>query len=188
MNTFRFTVTETPLDGLKVVQRHPKKDNRGFLCRMFCQNELETAGWQNNIAQVNHTWTVGKGSIRGMHYQLPPHAEVKLVSCLRGAILDVAVDVRAGSPTFLKWYAVELSEDNFSSLLIPEGFAHGFQTLTDDVQMIYLHSVAYNNEYEAGLNPLDQSLAIDWQLPPLNISERDSAHPLINAGFKGVQT
>jgi dTDP-4-dehydrorhamnose 3,5-epimerase len=182
-----FTVTDTPLAGLKVITRHAREDSRGFLCRIFCREELGPAGWLGEVVQVNHTWTARKGTVRGMHYQLPPHEEMKLVSCIRGVILDVAVDIRRGSPTFLQWHAEELGEDNRNSLLIPEGFAHGFQALTDDVEMLYLHSAAYNKDSEAGLNPLDESLCIGWMLPLVNLSDRDSSHAVIDGNFQGIK-
>ena len=182
----RFTVTGLPLNGLKLVERQRLGDSRGFLSRLFCAEELAAAGWAKPIAQVNHTYTARQGTVRGMHFQHPPHAEMKLVNCIRGEIWDVAVDMRAGSPTFRRWHAERLSADNCRALLIPEGFAHGFQALTDDVELLYCHSSAYARVAEAGLNPLDASLAIGWPLPVTGISERDAAHPLLGNGFEGV--
>ncbi|MNY38438.1 dTDP-4-dehydrorhamnose 3,5-epimerase [compost metagenome] len=121
-----------------------------------------------------------------MHYQLPPHAEIKLVSCIRGAVWDVAVDVRQGSPTFLQWHAERLSADNGRALLIPEGFAHGFQTLTDDVDMLYCHSAPYAPQSEAGLHFQDARLGIAWPLPLTQVSERDQQHPRLDTAFPGV--
>lgn len=182
----RFTVTDTDLAGLKVVQRQVLGDARGFLSRLFCAQELQAAGWCGPIAQINHTLTQHTGTVRGMHYQKQPHAEMKLVSCLRGAVLDVAVDLRAGSPTFLQWHAQTLSAENHQALLIPQGFAHGFQTLSDDVEMLYCHSAAYAPEADSGLNPLDTRLAIAWPLPLTVLSARDSAHAMIDPDFEGV--
>ena len=139
----RLVVEDTPLAGLKRVRRQPLGDARGFLVRLFCADELRDAGWRAPVAQVNQTRTRARGSVRGLHYQRPPHAETKLVHCLRGEVFDVAVDLRRGSPTFLRWHAERLSEDNGVALLIPEGFAHGLQTLADDVDMLYCHSAAY---------------------------------------------
>ena len=181
-----FTVTDCPLAGLKVITRQKREDSRGFLSRIFCSESLRSAGWEHEVVQINHTWTAQRGTIRGMHYQLPPHAEMKLVCCIRGAVLDVAVDLRASSPTFLQWHAVELSANNNDSLLIPEGFAHGFQALSDDIEMLYLHSSAYDKDHEAGLNPLDKRIAIPWPLPPHAISQRDLSHPPLNGHFEGV--
>ena len=121
----RFEIQNLPLAGLKRVTRKAHSDARGFIARLFCDAELQEAGWIRPIRQINHARTVQSGALRGMHYQRPPHCEMKLVSCIRGEVWDVAVDVRAGSPTFLKWHAERLSEDNHHALLIPEGFAHG---------------------------------------------------------------
>lgn len=178
----RFTVSNLPLAGLKLVERQRIGDSRGFLSRLFCAEELAAAGWVKPIAQINHTYTAMRGTVRGMHFQRPPHAEMKLVSCIRGEVWDVAVDVRAGSPTFLHWHAERLSADSGRALLIPEGFAHGFQTLTDDAELLYCHSAAYSAGDEAGLNPLDERLAITWPLPISELSARDAAHPLIETG------
>ena len=186
MTSRRLLVEETPLPGLKRVRRLPLGDGRGFLVRLFCADELHDAGWRAPVAQVNQTRTRERGSVRGLHYQRPPHAEMKLVQCLRGEVFDVAVDVRRGSPTFLRWHAERLSEDNGLALLIPEGFAHGLQTLADDVDMLYCHSAAYVPSSEAGLHPRDPRLAIDWPLAIAALSPRDDAHAFVHAGFEGV--
>lgn len=177
----RFTITGLPLPGLKLVERQRLGDSRGFLTRLFCAEELAAAGWTKPIAQVNHTYTAQRGTVRGLHYQTPPHAEMKLVSCIRGEVWDVALDLRAGSPTYLQWHAETLSAGNHRALLIPEGFAHGFQALTDDVELIYVHSAAYNPAAEAGLNALDPKLAIKWPLSVTVISERDRSHPVLTS-------
>ena len=156
----RFEITETPLSGLKLVTRRRVGDARGFLSRIFCADDLREGGWIKPIAQVNHTFTEHRGTLRGLHFQHPPHAEMKLVSCLRGEVWDVAVDLREGSPTFLQWHAATLSAGNGQALLIPEGFAHGFQTLSDEVEMLYCHSTAYTSGAEGGLNPRAERLAI----------------------------
>lgn len=183
----RFKIEDTPLSGLKSVVRQKNGDARGYLERLFCAQELADAGWRHPVAQVNHTYTARQGTIRGMHFQFPPHAEMKLVMCLRGEVWDVAVDIRSGSPTFLHWHAVTLSADNQRALLIPEGFAHGFQTISDDVEMLYCHSVAYDKEAEGGLNPKDAKLAIAWPLPVAEISARDAGHLLLTEEFEGVR-
>jgi dTDP-4-dehydrorhamnose 3,5-epimerase len=131
----RFAVTDLPLAGLKRVQRQRLGDSRGFLARLFCAHELAAAGWLKPIAQINHTLSAKRGTVRGLHFQRAPHAEMKLVSCIRGEVFDVAVDVRPHSPTFLQWHGERLSADNGCALLIPEGFAHGFQALSDDVEL-----------------------------------------------------
>ncbi len=182
-----FTVSGLPLENLKRVEHRRLGDSRGFLSRLFCAEELAAAGWIKPIAQVNHTYTAIRGTVRGMHFQRPPHAEMKLVSCIRGEAWDVAVDVRADSPTFLHWHAERLSADNGRALLIPEGFAHGFQALTDNVELLYCHSAAYSPGAEAGLNPQDARLAIAWPLAITGLSPRDVGHPLIETGFEGVR-
>jgi dTDP-4-dehydrorhamnose 3,5-epimerase len=182
----RFTIADLPLEGLKRVQRQRLGDRRGYLARLFCAEELAAAAWVKPIAQINHTYTSKRGTVRGMHFQHPPHAEMKLVSCIRGEVWDVAVDLRAGSPTFLRWHAEVVSAENGFALLIPEGFAHGFQTLTDDVELLYCHSRPYVPEAEGGLSPTDPRLAIAWPLEVTEMSERDNQHPLLTPDFEGL--
>jgi len=182
----RFAVTDTPLAGLKIVERQNLGDSRGFLSRMFCAEELALAGWTKPIAQINLTMTSSRGTLRGMHFQQPPHSEMKLVNCVRGVVLDVAVDLRAGSPTYLKWHAEELSAENRRSFLIPEGFAHGFQTLTDDCELLYFHSMPYAPGAEGALNALDPVLGISWPLEITEMSERDRRHPNLTDQFTGL--
>lgn len=187
MNTSRFEFIPTPLAGLTLVQRMADDDARGFFSRFFCDMEFRAAGLQKPIAQINHTLTRKMGAVRGMHFQHPPHAETKIVNCLRGEIFDVAVDLRRGSPTFLCWHAEILSAENRRSLLIPEGFAHGFQTLTNDCELIYLHTAAFRPEAEGALNTADPRLAIAWPLPIDELSGRDKAHPFIGTDYGGVE-
>jgi dTDP-4-dehydrorhamnose 3,5-epimerase len=182
----RLLVEATPIAGLKRVRRLPLGDARGFFVRLFCADELRDAGWTVPVAQINQTRTAQRGSVRGIHYQRPPHAEAKLVHCLRGEVFDVAVDLRRGSPTFLRWHAERLSADNGVALLIPEGFAHGLQTLSDDVDMLYCHSAAYAADFEGGLHPREPRLAIDWPLPIAALSPRDDAHAFLGASFAGL--
>jgi dTDP-4-dehydrorhamnose 3,5-epimerase len=182
----RLSFTDLPLAGLKLVTRQPMGDSRGFLSRIFCADELALAGWNGPVAQVNHTYTARAGTVRGMHYQRPPHAEMKLVSCIHGAVWDVVVDLRAGSPSFLRWHAERLSAEQATAMLVPEGFAHGFQTLTENVEMIYCHSAAYNADAEAGLKPQDPKLAIAWPLPISDLSQRDAGHSLLTESFTGI--
>ena len=182
----RFDCDDAPLTGLKIIQRKAIEDNRGFLSRVFCAEEFSHFGFGKSVSQINQTLTCQKGVVRGMHYQLPPHAEIKLVNCIKGEIFDVAVDLRRDSPTFLHWHGEVLSEKNKRSLLIPEGFAHGFQTLADDCELLYLHSTAYTPDAEAGLNPLDSKISIKWPLTISEMSDRDQSHPMLEAGFKGI--
>lgn len=182
----RFDIHPTSFVGLNVLVRKPLGDSRGYLERMFCLEELQDVFGVRRVVQINHTLTKSKGTLRGMHFQYAPHTEMKLVSCIRGSVFDVAVDLRKGSSTFLRWHAELLSADNHKTLAIPEGFAHGFQTLTDDCEMLYLHTTAYAPGAESGLNPLDAKLAIGWPLPVAEISDRDAAHELITDCFEGV--
>jgi dTDP-4-dehydrorhamnose 3,5-epimerase len=182
----RFDILDMPLQGLKLVQRKPISDDRGYLERMFCSADLKSLIPGKSIVQINHTLTAKCGTVRGMHFQHSPHAETKFVCCLRGEVFDVAVDLRRGSPTFLHWHAEILSADNHKTLVIPEGFAHGFQTLTKDCEMLYLHTTAYRAEAEGGLNATDPRLAIQWPLPIAEQSARDSAHSLVSEDFRGV--
>ncbi|MDQ0572436.1 dTDP-4-dehydrorhamnose 3,5-epimerase [Variovorax paradoxus] len=182
----RFSIRDTSLNGLHVVQRRKVEDSRGFFSRFFCADEIATAGFLRPISQINHTLTKRRGSVRGMHFQFPPHSEDKFVSCLRGEVFDVAVDLRKDSPTFLQWHAEILTADNDRSLLIPQGFAHGFQTLVDDVELLYLHSVPYAQSAEGGLSPTDPKLAIAWPLELTELSPRDAAHPHLTNDFDGI--
>lgn len=179
-------IQATPLGGLSVVVRKPLADSRGYLERMFCENQWHSLLSRRRVVQINHTLTRRKGTVRGMHYQRAPHAEMKIVSCLRGTVFDVAVDLRLGSPTFLHWHAELLSHDNHKTLVIPEGFAHGFQNLTDDCEMLYLHTAAYAPNAEGGLNPRDPRLAIAWPLPISEMSPRDGGHAPIAEDFVGI--
>ncbi len=184
--TSRFEIQTTPLSELKVIVRKPLGDSRGYLERMYCIDELSNVFGNRSIVQINHTLTQKKGTVRGMHFQYAPHAEMKLVSCIRGSVFDVAIDLRSDSPTFLQWHSEILSEDNHKTFAIPEGFAHGFQTLTNDCEMLYLHTAVYVQNSEGGLNPNDPRLDIRWALPISEISSRDINHALIADDFKGV--
>jgi dTDP-4-dehydrorhamnose 3,5-epimerase len=177
----------TAIDGLYEVERPRLGDARGFFSRFFDAEIFRRAGWDAPVVQMNHTRTEAAGVVRGMHFQRPPHGEWKYVSCLRGEVFDVAVDLRQGSATFGAWHGAILSEANGRSLLIPEGFAHGFQTLVPECELIYLHSATYAPAAEGGVNALDSSLAIAWPLPIAARSERDVGLPDINqlTGFPG---
>lgn len=182
----RLTITDLPLSGLKLIARQRIGDARGSLTRLFCAEELGEAGWRGSIAQINHTITAPRGTVRGLHFQAPPHAEMKLVSCLRGEVWDVAVDIRAGSKKFLQWHAERLSAENGHALLIPQGFAHGFQVLSDDAELLYCHSAPYNAAAEGALNANDPRLAIAWPLEISALSPRDAQHPMLTEDFAGV--
>ena len=161
----RFEIIATPIPGLHAISRKPIRDQRGYLERMFCTDELGELFAGKCIVQINHTYTASRSTVRGMHFQPPPHAETKFVSCMRGKIFDVAVDLRRDSPTWLQWHSEVLSANNHKTLVIPEGFAHGFQTLTDNCEMLYLHTSAFHPDAENGLHAEDPRLAIAWPLP-----------------------
>ena len=181
----RLSVTSLQLDGLKLIERDSFEDLRGSFSRMFCSNELMSVGWSVPIAQINHSYTASKGSVRGMHFQVPPYSEVKLVTCISGEILDIVIDIREGSDTFLNYHAEVLTAKNGRALLIPEGFAHGFQTLSNNVDLIYCHSKHYQSDAEAGINPNDPLINIDWPLPISQISDRDKSRARLSSAFKG---
>jgi dTDP-4-dehydrorhamnose 3,5-epimerase len=183
----RLVTNRASIEGLFVIQRQPLSDDRGSFQRLFCVNDLSEHIGHRRIQQINHTRTRNAGTVRGLHFQRPPHAELKLVSCLRGAIFDVAVDLRRDSPTFLKWHSEILSENNYNTLLIPEGFAHGFQTLTPDCELIYFHTEVYCSEDEMGLNAIDPCLAISWPLLITQRSIRDQQQPMLDPSFRGLR-
>jgi len=184
--TARLAFYPTPLAGLIVIERKPIADERGRLERLFCADEFATRKIQLPIMQANRTVTTRKGTVRGMHFQYPPHAEAKLVSCLVGKVFDVAIDLRQGSPTFLRWHGEELSAENNKSLLIPAGFAHGLQTLEDDCELLYFHSAVYAADAEGGIHPAEPQIGITWPLPVGEMSARDRGHPLLASDFTGL--
>lgn len=177
---------ETPLPGAYLIELEPLRDERGLFARTFCQEEFSRIGFQKRIVQINHSVTRKKGSIRGIHYQLPPASEAKLIRCIHGRVFDVMMDLRSASPNFLRHYGVELSKDNMRMVFIPEGFAHGFQTLTDDAELLYHHSEFYTPHCERGLRYDDPALAINWPLPVSEVSVKDQSYPLIDASFMGM--
>ncbi|WP_028793418.1 dTDP-4-dehydrorhamnose 3,5-epimerase family protein [Thalassobaculum salexigens] len=154
------------------------RDNRGYFRRLYGV-DFPGAFFKEGPKQVNLSQNVLKGTVRGMHFQHPPEMETKIVSCISGRIFDVLVDIRETSPTYLKWTAYELDEDSGRALVVPEGFAHGFQTLTDDVKIVYFHDHAYVGDLAGRLNPLDPVLAIDWPLAVSEISEADAQAPML---------
>ncbi|HJT63627.1 MAG TPA: dTDP-4-dehydrorhamnose 3,5-epimerase family protein [Candidatus Limnocylindria bacterium] len=183
----RFEIVDTPLSGVRVLERKPRSDERGWLERIYDSEELADVLGVDPIVQVNWTLTRERGSVRGMHYQVAPSAETKIVSCLRGAVFDVAVDLRRGSPTFLRWHAETLDAKGRRSLVIPEGCAHGYQALADDCELLYLHSAAYDPVAEGGVNPRDPRLAIAWPLPIGQLSDRDASFAPLDEAFGGVE-
>jgi dTDP-4-dehydrorhamnose 3,5-epimerase len=179
---------KTSLAGAYFVEIEPFRDERGLFARIFCQKEFNSVGFDKKIVQINHSITRQKGCIRGLHYQTQPACETKIIRCIQGAVFDVMVDIRKGSPTFLQWHGLELSKDNMRMAVIPEGFAHGFQAITDNVELIYHHSAFYCPEYSRGLKFDDPALAIQWPVSVTAISSKDKSYPLIDHNFKGIDT
>ena len=182
----RFDIIATPIEGVKLIQRKPIVDERGSFSRFYCAEEFIDAGINKPIAQINHTLTNQKGAVRGLHFQYAPDTEIKVVSCLKGKIFDVAVDIRQNSPTFLQWHGEVLSAENRKSLVVPEGFAHGFQALTDNCEIIYCVTTAYSVKNESIINAIDPVVAINWPQPITERSARDIAQPNITATFTGL--
>lgn len=176
----------TSIEGVFIIERQQRGDERGFFERLYCRSTLASWGWRDGVAQINHSFTAERGTCRGLHYQLPPFAEYKLVSCLRGAVWDVVLDVRRDSPTFLQHVAVDLSEQNARSLVIPPGCAHGFQTLRESVDLLYCHSAEYAPHSEAGVHVLDPRVNIMWPLAITQLSARDANFPHLQDDFQGV--
>lgn len=170
----------TPLSGLYVVEIEALRDERGFFARSYCAREFSAHGVDFPVAQCNVSFNDKAGTLRGLHYQAAPHEEAKLVRCTRGALFDVAVDVRLDSPTYRRWYAVELTPDNGRMLFIPGGFAHGFQTLQDGTEISYVMSEFYHPDSARGLRWDDPAFAIDWPLANPIISDKDRSHPLLD--------
>ena len=171
--------TPTPLAGAYLIELERIEDERGFFARSFCQDEFRKQGLKPAIAQCNVSWNRKRGTLRGLHYQAAPHEEAKVVRCTRGAIWDVIVDLRGGSPTRLRWHAQELSADNRLAFYVPEGFAHGFQTLADDCEVLYQMSVSYHPDLARGVRWDDPRLKIAWPLPEPILSARDQSYALL---------
>jgi dTDP-4-dehydrorhamnose 3,5-epimerase len=180
------TFTPTSLNKSYIIELSPSNDSRGWFARTYCKKEFQQIGHNKEWVQLNHSATFKKGSIRGMHYQLRPFREIKMVRCIAGSIYDVIIDLRKNSPTFLQWFGTELSAKNKRMLYIPEGFAHGFQTLSNDSELIYHHTEFYNPKAEAGVKYNDPVVNIQWPLAITEISERDNNHRYLDKNFKGI--
>jgi dTDP-4-dehydrorhamnose 3,5-epimerase len=177
----------TKLAGSFVIDLEPFSDDRGWFARTYCKKEFEQIDHTGEWVQLNHSFTALKGSLRGMHFQYPPHTEIKMVRCIAGAVYDVIIDVRQGSSTFLQWLGTELSAANKKMLYIPEGFAHGFQVLTDNCELIYHHTSFYTPGAEGAVRFDDKRVNIQWPLAVTDISQRDSQHPYLDDSFTGVK-
>jgi dTDP-4-dehydrorhamnose 3,5-epimerase len=174
---------ETRLKGAFVIELEKKGDDRGFFARSFCRNELRDYGLEYEIVQINNSLTEKMHTLRGLHYQLPPRAEVKIVSCIRGSLFDVILDIREGSSTFGEWFGVELSAENRRMLYVPRGFAHGFMTLEDHTEAFYLLTEFYSPELERGIRWNDPKFGIRWPAEPRVVSEKDQSHRDFDADF-----
>ena len=179
-------ISVTPITGLHLVETTPYADARGSFMRLFCERELAALIEPRRILQSNYSRTSALGAVRGLHFQYPPYAEMKLVRCLRGRVWDVTVDLRRRSPTFLCWHAEELTPTNARMMVIPEGFAHGFQVLEPESELLYLHTAFYEPGAEGGLRYDDPRLGIPWPLPVVDLSARDGNHPLLDPTFDGI--
>jgi dTDP-4-dehydrorhamnose 3,5-epimerase len=178
---------ETVLKGAFLVEPEIRKDDRGYFYRFYCKQEFAQAGLDKNWVQFNHSFTSQLGTIRGMHYQLPPFAETKFLRCIAGKVYDVIIDLRQDSATFLQWFGTELSAENRNMLYIPEGFAHGFQALTSDCELVYHHSEYYTQGSEGGIKFNDPAININWPLHVTQLSERDHNHPFLADTFRGIK-
>ena len=178
-------IKKTEFNDLFVIENTPVKDTRGLFSRVFCKKELSEI-CHKEFVQINHSVNFKKGTIRGMHYQIAPFSESKLIRCIQGSVFDVAVDLRKKSPTFLKWFGIVLSKDNWKMIFIPEGFAHGFQKLEDNTELLYHHTEYYSPQHERGINFNDPTIDIKWKNKPLIYSEKDIYLPFITFEFKGL--
>ncbi|MFW6032316.1 MAG: dTDP-4-dehydrorhamnose 3,5-epimerase [Phycisphaeraceae bacterium] len=173
----------TPLEGAYLIEPERKGDDRGFFARVFCQREFEEQGLSTRFVQVNNSLSATRGTLRGVHYQLPPHAETKVVRCIRGSIYDVILDLRDESPTFGRSFGAELSAENRRMMYCPKGFAHGFITLNDDTEALYFVDAAYAPEHERGIRWNDPAFRIEWPFEPVVVSEKDQNHPDFDASW-----
>ena len=180
------TFLETDLKGSYIIDLKLLNDDRGSFARTFCKEQFRQIGHTKEFVQCNQSWNKITGTVRGMHFQIAPYKEIKLVRCVRGSVFDVIIDLRKDSQTFLMYFGIELNEHNKRAMYIPVGFAHGFQTLTDNTELIYMHSEYFNQEADIGLNYADPVLNIKWPLPISSISEKDRKYPFIDSTFKGL--
>ena len=176
----------TPLGGVYIVQVNKIEDTRGLFARTYCKKEFSAIGFTKEFVQFNHSFNKEKGTVRGMHFQRHPFTETKLIRCIQGSVWDVAIDLRKGSSTYLQHFAIELSKENMKSILIPDGFAHGFQSLEDNTTLIYHHTNYYTSSADSGIRFDDPALNIQWPLPAINVSEKDQNYHLITSTFESI--
>ncbi len=175
--------TSTPLEGAYLIDLEKREDDRGFFARLFCTKEFENNGLESNFIQANNSHSVHQGTLRGLHYQLDPKAETKLVRCIKGSFYDVILDLRPKSKTFGCSYGAVLSASNRTMMYVPKGFAHGFLTLEDDSEVLYLVSESYSKELERGIRWNDPQFSITWPSAPQIVSDRDLSHPDFNSAY-----
>lgn len=178
---------KTPLEDAYTIELDKRGDDRGFFARFFCEQEFAAAGLETRYPQINNSMSAKAGTLRGLHYQLPPAAEVKVMRCVRGSMFDAIVDLRAGSPTFGKWFGATLSAENRLMMYVPRGFAHAFLSLTDDVEVIYMASAPYSPECERGLRWNDPVVNIEWPIEPVEVSGKDNAWPDLDPAYHAVE-
>ena len=171
---------ETTLKGAYIIEMERQNDERGFFARAFCKNEFSAIGLDSNIVQVNNSFSAKKGTLRGMHYQLDPKSEDKMVRCISGAVFDVIIDLRQGSDSYCHWIGIELNAENRKSLFVPKGFAHGYVSLVANTEILYMSTEFYSPIYERGIRWNDPLFKIDWLIEPLIISGKDRNHPDFN--------
>jgi len=176
----------TFIRDLYVAELTPFIDNRGFFARTYCEAELKNINVSQTLTQINHSRTVQVGTVRGMHFQYPPHAEIKMVRCLVGAIFDVVIDIRKNSDTFLQWFGEYLTPDNFKMMVIPAGFAHGFQVIEPNSELLYFHTASYAPESESGILFNDEKVGITWPIKATELSDRDRNHEKLDENFTGI--
>lgn len=179
---------KTPLHHAFTIDLQKRGDDRGFFARVFCEREFSEHGLETHFVQINNSSSGKRGTLRGMHYQLPEAAEVKVVRCIKGALFDVIVDLRPDSPSFKKWFGTELTAENRRMMYVPRGFAHGFITLTDDTEAFYLVSHFYAPQNERGLRYNDPSIGIRWPIAPSDVSEKDRTWPDLDSSFHGIES
>ena len=179
---------KTAISGLFKLPNSVNKDSRGLFTKVYSKDLFESLGIEFDVAQINLSLTTRVGTVRGMHYQAPPYAEAKIIRCIQGSVLDVIVDIRRDSTTFLQHQTFEMSESHGFSLHVPNGCAHGFQVLDGPVEMLYVHSREYRPDYERGIHPLDPLLGLEWPLEIVDMSERDKCLAFISQSFEGLSS
>jgi dTDP-4-dehydrorhamnose 3,5-epimerase len=180
------TFVETAIKGAYIIELSPIRDDRGTFSRIICIDELKKIGHVKPIVQVNHSVNKQKGTVRGMHFQHAPYSEVKIIRCIKGAVYDVMIDLRRTSQTFLKWCSVELTPEAYNAIYIPEGCAHGFQTLKEDSELIYFHTAPYAPSSEGAIRYNDPLINIQWPLDVMNVSAKDQNYPLLDEHFERI--